>query len=207
MNSTSAIALTIFDHNVNPNHRMNSGTRVTRGNEFSSTRNGTNTAESHRFEARTTASAIPMTPPTISPNTVSSIVITTSRTTYPCCHQLPIVAPISLGDEKKNGSIRCTRTPSSHASSTTTTSAAWIAATARRSTGCVRSRIALQHLVAQIVPRLGVQLGEARIEPGLLDVARPRQRDVVARLHPRRPRRHHDDLVGERDRLFEIVRH
>ena len=81
-NMTSAIALiTLVVTVVSPNHRMNSGTSVTRGIELSSTSSGSNTAPKNRFEASTMPSTMPMTEPNTRPSSVSFIVTYTSLTT------------------------------------------------------------------------------------------------------------------------------
>ena len=70
----------------------------------------------------------------------------------------------------------------------------------------LRLRVALDHLGLQHLPDLAVQLVERRIELDLGDVARARQRHPpVADDARRRPRRHDDHAVGQRDRLFQIV--
>ncbi len=63
-----------------PNHRMNSGTSVTRGIELSSTSSGSNTAPRNRFAASPTPSTTPISPPIRKPSTVSHIVVSTSVT-------------------------------------------------------------------------------------------------------------------------------
>src|SRR6266478_3004647 len=60
-------------------------------------------------------------------------------------------------------------------------------------------------LVTQIGPDLAVEVHEFGVEANLGDVAGARQVDVVDALEPRRPGGEHNHLVGERDRLFEIV--
>src|ERR1700759_5772534 len=69
-----------------------------------------------------------------------------------------------------------------------------------------RLRVPLQHLFLQNAPYLAVERMEFLVEPGLENVARPRQADLPIADDARvRARRHDDDAVGERDRLLEVM--
>src|SRR5262249_13089918 len=133
--------------------------------------------------------------------------------------------PISDGFEKKNGSAMLARDSISQMPTKSTKvricSATMVLRRARcrvvataRSSPAARAAalsgtllIGALHLFAQIRPDALIELVEMRVEADLDDVARPRQVDIVDALEPRRPDREHDDLVGERDRLLEIVGH
>src|SRR5438477_1239918 len=65
--------------------------------------------------------------------------------------------------------------------------------------------IAHQHLIPKVVPDLLIDPRELRLETDLGDVARARQIDAVDALHRPRPRRDHDDTIGERDRLLKVM--
>src|SRR5207302_4202604 len=64
-----------------------------------------------------------------------------------------------------------------------------------------------QHLIAKLTPDGLVDLGKARLEPNLGDVARPRQVDGKRALHRSGTRRHDHHAIGKRDRFLEVVRH
>src|SRR5882672_11184099 len=68
-----------------------------------------------------------------------------------------------------------------------------------------RARVALLDFIPEVLPDLLVEACELFPEADLDDVARPRDGDGIARLDPPRARREHDHLVGEGDRLLEVV--
>src|SRR5919202_3831167 len=69
-----------------------------------------------------------------------------------------------------------------------------------------RLRIARLDFIAQVLPDLLVEPRELLAKPDLDHVARPRERDWIARLDAPGTGRQHDHLVGDRDGLLEIVR-
>src|SRR6266550_3728531 len=66
--------------------------------------------------------------------------------------------------------------------------------------------IADQHLLSQVVPDFLVDLDKAWIEANLGHVAWSGQVDAVDALDRRRASSQHYDAVGERDRLFQVMR-
>ena len=70
-----------------------------------------------------------------------------------------------------------------------------------------RLHVALHHFVLQSVPDLAMELDEPRRQTNLRDIARAWKIDRVLADRVRlRARRKHDDAVGKRDSLLEIVR-
>ena len=139
----------------------------------------------------------------------------------PCCTQARACDTIPLGWPKKNGSTIFSDVNSCQPPKMMMSSAACAPRTCsfrRVMTGPPRRRgdggrsrgprVGPRHLVAQRLPDLVVQLGEPLAEPDLLHrAARPGQVDVEHRLDRAGPGGHHHDLVGERDRLLQVVRH
>src|SRR5579859_2991617 len=76
-----------------------------------------------------------------------------------------------------------------------------------RGEAVLRALIADQDLAPEVRPDLLVQLHEAWLEADLGDVPGPRDVDAVVALDGARPRGDHYDAVGERDGLFQVVRH
>src|SRR5262249_52755879 len=60
-------------------------------------------------------------------------------------------------------------------------------------------------LFAEGLPDLAIDLDELRLQAYRFDLARPRQIDVEDLLHGRGPCGHHNDLVGQCDRLLQVV--
>src|SRR5436309_3206986 len=174
----------------------------------------------------------PSTTPMAKPRTVSSMVtaICSQRgpVEVPSVIQVQIWAAIPLGCPQKKGSMTLVRAPSSQpptrtrASSTRRTwtwrlrrrrrmSAASTAdstartASAGRSAGKLRALIADQHLLPEVVPDLLVDPHEAGVETDLGDVAGTGQVDRVGPLDGSGTGGQHDHLVGQRDRLLEVV--
>src|SRR5712691_12792127 len=80
------------------------------------------------------------------------------------------------------------------------------AAMSRARSAAGRLRVALLDFIPKVLPDLLVEPGELLTEPDLDDVARADEGDRISGLDPARGRRQHDDLVGERDGLLEVVR-
>src|SRR5262245_47451016 len=75
-----------------------------------------------------------------------------------------------------------------------------------RMSGGLLALVGLQHLLLHDAPDLAVKIEEGGGHADLRDVPRPRQLDLEIADRPRtRASRQHDDAVGERDRLLEIV--
>src|SRR5919204_6616036 len=109
------------------------------------------------------------------------------------------------GRRTKYGSITPARAPTSHATTIAASSSA--RPSVRRSRSAARrARVTRLDFIAQVLPDLFVEPRELLAKPDLDHVTRPRQRDRIARLHAAGAGRQDDHLVGERDRLLEIVR-
>ena len=66
----------------------------------------------------------------------------------------------------------------------------------------------LQHFMLEGLPDRRVQFDKAWMQTYLLDIPRPRQVDVeFANRMASGTRRQHYNTIGERDRLFEVMRH
>src|SRR5712692_7715090 len=168
----------------------------------------------------------PMTPipkPSSASSTVIQMSLQSEPSGEPTVAQCQIFWPISDGRPKKNGSIVFVRERSSQLPSITTATSTRNAITSRRRRRSFRfaaatpassatldmllpSLVADEHLVAEVVPDLAVELDEAPLEADLGDVARARQVDLVDTLDCPGPGSDHADAVGERDRLLEVVR-
>src|SRR5438270_4864876 len=176
-----------------------------------------------RMKPRTVSSMVTSTCSQSGPSAVPSVIQTQSRST------------ISEGWEKKNLSTHPSRVVSSQLPSQTTAKTTRRTLTVQRRRRASRARfaarsvtgltagpvvaamaalgraaalltlIAHQDLVAEVVPDLFVDLGKARLEADLGDVARPGQVDLVAALDRSRPGGDHVDAVAEGDRLLQVV--
>src|SRR3989338_6044081 len=122
----------------------------------------------------------------------------------PLANQPAIVRASLLGRLTKKGSIRPVRAPASQTARSPARRATRAAAS-RATSDPRRARIALLDFIPEVLADLLVEPRETLAAPDLDDVARPGERDRVARLDPARARREDDHLVGERDRLFEVV--
>src|SRR2546427_6146664 len=71
----------------------------------------------------------------------------------------------------------------------------------------LRTLIAHQHLVSEVVPDLLIYPGELRMEADLAYVPRTRKVNAVRALDGPRAGGDHDDAIGERDGLLEIMGH
>src|SRR5437762_11048672 len=123
----------------------------------------------------------------------------------PPANQPAIVWASRDGRLTKYGSITPARAPSSHATTIAASSSARPTVRRRRSEAR-RACVARLDFIAQVLPDLLVEPRELLAKPDLDHVARPRQRDRIARLDATRACRQHDHLIGERDGLLEIVR-
>src|SRR5579862_7447678 len=110
-------------------------------------------------------------------------------------------AAMALGRLTKNGSSSFSVTRSCHVPTIAMPTASWPIRTARRS-----GTPAPEDFVTQHRPQIAIEIEKRRLRAQFEHVARTIERHRVARNDmARRPRREHDDFVGERDRLFEIV--
>src|SRR5206468_12118811 len=119
---------------------------------------------------------------------------------------------MSLGRLTKNGSRTLARTP--HCQRTRTPAAM---ATCQNNTttrdGCDRwftpsaiSAPTPDDFLAQVGPHASIQIDEGRLRTQIEQVARTIERDAMMRHDAAcRAGRQHDHLVGERDRLLELV--
>src|SRR5437867_12969229 len=123
----------------------------------------------------------------------------------PPANQPAIVWASRDGRLTKYGSITPARAPSSHATTIAASSSARPTVRRRRSEAR-RACVARLDFIAQVLPDLLVEPRELLAKPDLDHVARPRQRDRIARLDATGAGRQHDHLAGQRDRLLEIVR-
>src|SRR3989441_11903780 len=122
----------------------------------------------------------------------------------PPANQPATVAASFDGRLTKYGSMRPARAPASQPSTMAARSRTRPTASRSRSDPR-RARIALLDFIAQVLPDLLVEPRELLAESDLDHVARARQRDRIAGLHPARARRQHDHLVAQRDGLLEVV--
>src|SRR4029077_1927577 len=172
--------------------------------------------------AKARPSPTPNTVPMTKASSASISVVARCGQMKPVDSQSHSRSAMSLGRLKKNGSrilsadnpcqvaIRATKVKICRPMMVTRPTLRRMLDVARESSGrsmaSVLSGIVLSFdLVAQIGPDLGIEAHEAGIEADLGDVARARQVDIVNALETRRAGGQHDDLVGKRDRLLEIV--
>src|SRR5256885_4276532 len=200
-----------------PNQRRNSGASTTRGTAFSILMYGSSTRARKGERARARPIETPSAAPASNPSSDSSSVTARCPQSVPLTVQRATRAAISVGRLTKNGSRTFTETSDCHAASSTMPSASCATNTTPRDgaptraaaalcTRRLRRPLALDHFFAQHHPDAAVQIDERRRRAQLHQIARPFEADVMLRNHPRRRAGGEDyDLVGERDRFFEIV--
>src|SRR5436190_4273401 len=115
---------------------------------------------------------------------------------------------ISLGRLRKNGSMRPIATPDSQAPTIASASSARQNATEARLGRTRLCMLAADHFLAKHSPDRAIEIEESIGSTQLEEIAWPRQVDHVATDDAGgRSGRQDDDLVGEGDRLLEIVGH
>src|SRR5882762_6591083 len=176
-------------------------------------------------------SASPKTTPPITPSRNPSSASSRVTQTWfqsgpsgvPTVAHFQITRPMSEGLPKKNGSITLVRESSSQLPSIPTPKAMRSAITSRRCWRTfffaaatfassarldmlLRPLVAHEDLVAEVLPDVAVEIDEARLEADLRNVTRARQVHLVDAFDRPGAGSDHAYPVGERDRLFEVVR-
>src|SRR2546427_4932771 len=185
---------------------MNSGASTTRGMALRATMSGSKTSASVCHCAKAKPTATPSSVPSRKPMIVSCSVTTRWRTMKPLRTQSKIWTASTVGWLTKNGSTQPRRVATSHRSRNAPRSAtrqAWISA---RET-LAAPLVAKSHLVLEVLPDRLVQPAEVGMEADLGHRARPRQPGRVDALHAPGRGGHHDDPIGQRDGLFQVVGH
>src|SRR5947209_1192976 len=194
-----------------PNQSRKIGARTTRGTAFSIVMYGSQMRAASRQRPNTKPSPIPIAAPITSPRTASSSVVARWPQMAPVRVHAAIRTAMALGRLTKNGSRSFARTPDSQAATTRMAMAICQRRTVVRRgsvTRHVRARLASDDFLSQIRPDRSVQLDEARLRPEIEQIARPTERNAMARHDTAcRPGREDDHFVGERDGFLEIVRH
>src|SRR5262249_945080 len=202
-----------------PNHSRNSGASTTRGTALSILMYGSITRARNGDRASRNPSDTPSAAPATSPSSDSSIVTARWRHNVPPVIHWRMRAPMSLGRLTKNGSRTPSDTSVCHNASSAAPSASCDARTSARdevsplsppasATEALAGTTAPDHLFAQHGPDGAIQIDERRRGPQLHEIARASERDVMLRDHMGAGAGRQDhDLVGERDRFFEIMRH
>src|SRR5262245_17380895 len=152
---------------------------------------------------------MPNAAPMRSPSSDSSSVVARWRHNDPSAIQALMRRAIARGWLTKNGSSRPAATSDcqSERKTTATTTCQKTTAARRSAMRRLHPTLTAKDFSPQYGPDRPVNLHEPRLRPQFHQIAGPLERYRMARYHTaRRPGREHDDFVGERDRLLQIVR-
>src|SRR5574337_148785 len=214
-----------------PNHMTKIEPRMTRGMALPIRTYGPNTAARVRFRPRAKPATTPSTTPMTTAITVSSRVTVTCCHKDPwgvprvLHRQMVLVMPD--GCPKKNGSATPVRAATSHpprirtATPICNTRSRRVRRCSRASAACSsavkastgldgesfdRTLIGDHGLISQVLPHPFIQTREPGIEADLGHLARAGQVNLVGLLQSRRRGAKHENAVGQRNGLFQIMR-
>ena len=214
--NTSVSASATFDQIPSPNHSRNNGASTTRGTAFNILIYGSNTRASTGDRPSRKPSEMPAAAPSTRPSSDSSRVAARCRHSDPSITQIAIRCAMAVGRLTKNGSRSFSETRPCHSDSAQRPTAicqnAIVVRLASRASGSPTRRLggplAPDYFLAEHDPERAVEIDECGRRAQFHQVTGAIERhglashDVCGRAGGQ-----HDDLVGERDRLFEIVRH
>src|SRR5258708_6565337 len=183
-----------------PNQRRNSGASTTRGTAFSILMYGSHTRATSGDRAKPKPSVTPSVAPMISPSSDSSSVVAKCSQSVPAVAQVPTRRAMSAGRVTKKASSPSPDTSACHTASTATPTAICHATT-------LRALLAFDDFIAKDCPDRAIELNEGRRDAELQEIARAIERDGMdGHDMTRRTGGQDDDVIGERDGLFEVVR-
>src|SRR3989475_2673165 len=210
--NTSVTASATFDQMPRPNHNRKIGARTTRGTALSIVMYGSQMRATIGDRARAKPRVMPSNAPATRQRNASSSVTRRCPQIAPDVIHVAMRAAMSLGRLTKKGSSSFARTPSCHAAITKAAMAICQPITVARDAGGLATThlaaaLALDDFLAQVGPDRSIEVKECRLHAQIEQVARAAERDAVPRHDAaRRAGRQDDDVIGERDGLFEIVR-